>query len=102
MTEKEKIDIIEKIAEAPAVALDTTLTKTEQVAHNLPRAKTVKRTKQYWNILGPGLTTGAADDDPSGIVTYSTVGAGFGYSALWMALICLPLMLSIQFICAKR
>jgi len=57
--------------------------------------------KRAFKILGPGLITGAADDDPSGIVTYSTVGAGYGYSCLWMALISFPLMLSVQFICAK-
>lgn len=53
------------------------------------------------SILGPGLVTGASDDDPSGIATYSTVGAAFGYSTLWMALFSFPLMLSIQYICAK-
>ena len=57
--------------------------------------------KRVFKILGPGLITGASDDDPSGIATYSTVGAGFGYSALWMSLVSLPLMLSVQFICSK-
>lgn len=57
--------------------------------------------KRAYKILGPGLITGASDDDPSGIATYSTVGAGFGYSALWMAPITYPLMLSVQYICAK-
>lgn len=53
------------------------------------------------SIMGPGLITGASDDDPSGIATYSTVGAGFGYSALWMAPFSYPLMLAVQYICAK-
>jgi NRAMP (natural resistance-associated macrophage protein)-like metal ion transporter len=57
--------------------------------------------KRAFKILGPGLITGASDDDPSGIATYSTVGAGFGNSSLWMALFTFPLMLSVQFICAK-
>src|SRR5215213_7914887 len=51
--------------------------------------------------LGPGLITGAADDDPSGIATYSQAGAAFGYSTLWVALITLPLMASVQLMCAR-
>ncbi len=51
--------------------------------------------------LGPGLITGAADDDPSGIATYSQAGAAFGYGMLWIALITLPLMASVQLMCAR-
>lgn len=51
--------------------------------------------------LGPGLITGAADDDPSGIATYSQVGAGFGYSVLWIMLLTFPLMVGIQIISAR-
>ncbi|MGH7621370.1 MAG: NRAMP family divalent metal transporter, partial [Gemmatimonadaceae bacterium] len=51
--------------------------------------------------LGPGLITGAADDDPSGIATYSQAGAAFGYAPLWMALITLPLMASVQLMCSR-
>jgi NRAMP (natural resistance-associated macrophage protein)-like metal ion transporter len=51
--------------------------------------------------LGPGVITGASDDDPSGIVTYLMAGASFGYSMLWTALISFPLMAGIQLICAK-
>jgi NRAMP (natural resistance-associated macrophage protein)-like metal ion transporter len=51
--------------------------------------------------LGPGLITGAADDDPSGIATYSQAGAAFGYGTLWIALITLPLMASVQLMCAR-
>jgi len=47
-------------------------------------------------VLGPGLITGAADDDPSGIATYSQAGAAFGYGQLWTLSICLPLMISVQ------
>jgi Mn2+/Fe2+ NRAMP family transporter len=47
-------------------------------------------------ILGPGLVTGASDDDPSGIGTYSQVGAQFGYTLLWTMLISYPLMVAIQ------
>ncbi|HKO19009.1 MAG TPA: divalent metal cation transporter [Acidobacteriaceae bacterium] len=51
--------------------------------------------------LGPGLITGAADDDPSGIATYSQAGAAFGYGLLWTALISLPLMSAVQLMCAR-
>lgn len=51
--------------------------------------------------LGPGLITGAADDDPSGIATYSQVGAQFGYGMLWTMLFTFPLMAAIQEICAR-
>ena len=56
--------------------------------------------RSLWRSLGPGLITGAADDDPSGIATYSQVGAGFGYAALWTTLFSLPLMVGIQIVCA--
>ena len=52
-------------------------------------------------VLGPGLITGAADDDPSGISTYSMAGAAFGYALLWTALFTLPLMAAVQLMCAR-
>ncbi len=51
--------------------------------------------------LGPGLIAGAADDDPSGIATYSQAGAAFGYGTLWIALVTLPLMASVQLMCSR-
>lgn len=51
--------------------------------------------------LGPGLITGAADDDPSGISTYSVAGAAYGYATLWTALLSFPLMAAIQLMCAR-
>ena len=59
------------------------------------------RFKRFWKILGPGLITGASDDDPSGIATYSQAGAQYGLSTLWTALITFPLMASIQEMCAR-
>src|SRR5947209_20014947 len=56
---------------------------------------------RFLRILGPGLITGASDDDPSGIGTYAIAGASLGLSTLWMALWTLPLMISIQYISAK-
>jgi len=57
--------------------------------------------RRFFRNLGPGLITGAADDDPSGISTYATAGAAFGYGLLWTALLSLPLMASVQLMCAR-
>src|SRR6202142_2264320 len=57
--------------------------------------------KRSFAILGPGLITGAADDDPSGISTYSVAGAAYGYTTLWIALLTFPLMVAIQLMCAR-
>ncbi len=65
------------------------------------RKKLGIRLARFWKILGPGLVTGASDDDPSGIATYSQAGAQFGLSTLWTALITFPLMVSIQEMCAR-
>jgi NRAMP (natural resistance-associated macrophage protein)-like metal ion transporter len=59
------------------------------------------RFRRFFSNLGPGLITGAADDDPSGISTYSVAGAAFGYRPLWTALFCYPLMASVQLMCAR-
>jgi NRAMP (natural resistance-associated macrophage protein)-like metal ion transporter len=59
------------------------------------------RFSKVLSILGPGLTTGAADDDPSGIATYSQTGAQFGYGMLWTALYMLPFMTAVQEACAR-
>jgi NRAMP (natural resistance-associated macrophage protein)-like metal ion transporter len=57
--------------------------------------------KRSFAILGPGLITGAADDDPSGISTYSVAGAAYGYGTLWIALLTFPLMVAVQLMCAR-
>lgn len=59
------------------------------------------RIKKFFRVLGPGLITGASDDDPSGIATYSQAGAQYGLTTLWTALITFPLMASIQGMCAR-
>ena len=59
------------------------------------------QTGLFWKKLGPGLITGAADDDPSGIATYSQAGAGFGYAMLWTAFLTFPLMVGIQMVSAR-
>ncbi len=57
--------------------------------------------RRFWRALGPGIITGAADDDPSGIATYSIAGAQFGTGLLWMALLSWPLMAAVQTMCAR-
>lgn len=59
------------------------------------------RVRKFFSQLGPGLITGAADDDPSGISTYSVAGASFGYLPLWMAPFAFPLMFAVQLMCAR-
>src|SRR6201986_4620003 len=69
---------------------------------SIPEKELKKR--KFWRfltLLGPGLTTGAADDDPSGIATYSQTGAQFGYGQLWTALYMLPFMTAVQETCAR-
>ncbi len=63
--------------------------------------KFLVKTKRIFKILGPGVVTGASDDDPSGIATYSQAGAQFGFSTLWTALLTFPLMAAIQGMCAR-
>jgi NRAMP (natural resistance-associated macrophage protein)-like metal ion transporter len=60
-----------------------------------------KKFRIFVKTLGPGLITGASDDDPSGIGTYSSVGAKFGFGILWMAAWLLPMMLAVQEVCAR-
>jgi Mn2+/Fe2+ NRAMP family transporter len=70
----------------------------EKNSENVKRSNLLKRSLA---ILGPGLITGAADDDPSGISTYSVAGAAYGYATLWIALLTFPLMVAIQLMCAR-
>ena len=63
--------------------------------------KTIVKIKNFFKVFGPGVVTGAADDDPSGIATYTQTGAKFGYGQLWTAIAMLPLMIAIQEACAR-
>jgi Mn2+/Fe2+ NRAMP family transporter len=101
-----KIDadkLFEKSVSAPAVMLDKTLEMGTKVTQKPLQQATagVKRAKDYWHALGPGLTTGASDDDPSGIATYSQAGAQYGYKFLWLAPLTFPLMGVVQEMCAR-
>jgi NRAMP (natural resistance-associated macrophage protein)-like metal ion transporter len=91
---------IENLAKAEALALDATLLRTAHMVE-AKEAQTIKKTRQYWNVLGPGLTTGASDDDPSGIATYSQTGAQYGFQLLWLSIITFPLMAVVQEMCAR-
>jgi NRAMP (natural resistance-associated macrophage protein)-like metal ion transporter len=74
-------------------------------AHDGPLESRIEREKnplkRILMFLGPGLITGASDDDPSGIGTYTTAGASLGLATLWTAVVTLPMMAAVQFICAK-
>jgi NRAMP (natural resistance-associated macrophage protein)-like metal ion transporter len=72
--------------------------KTSTADATVPRSRGVQL---FLRELGPGLITGAADDDPSGISTYSVAGASYGYATLWTALLSFPLMAAVQLMCAR-
>lgn len=67
----------------------------------VPDRREPNRVRRLWRLLGPGLVTGASDDDPSGVATYAQAGAKYGFSLLWTALITLPLMAAVQEICDR-
>lgn len=98
---KKKLHPVQMLSEAPAAALDRAVTSTSAVASRISNGKLVKKSKDYWHSLGPGLTTGASDDDPSGIATYSQAGAQYGFNLLWLSPLTLPLMVAIQEMCAR-
>lgn len=93
--------LITKSAEAPAQFLDKSVETSQKIAAGVPTGDVVKKTGDYWHTLGPGLTTGASDDDPSGIATYSQAGAQFGFHFLWLALWTFPLSAIVQEMCAR-
>src|SRR3978361_1311367 len=101
LNKKQQKDLFRKGAEAPAEFLDRTVVGTQKFTASLPSADLVKKTGDYWHMLGPGLTTGASDDDPSGIATYSQTGAQFGYHFLWLAPWTFPLTAIVQEMCAR-
>lgn len=93
--------IITKTVEAPAEALGRAVLMTQIVRDASAKNPIAKKGKDYWLMLGPGLTTGASDDDPSGVGTYSQAGAQFGFKLLWLAPWTLPLMATVQEMCAR-
>lgn len=93
--------ILEKVVETPAIALDKTIVETQKLTGTISDHTKLKKAREYWRTLGPGLTTGAADDDPSGITTYSQTGATYGFQLLWLAGFTFPLMAVVQEMCAR-
>lgn len=89
----------------PVINKDTGLKRAlklpAEMVRSIAKGQPIKAVAQYWENLGPGLTTGAADDDPSGIATYSQAGAKFGLGFLWMAAVTFPLMSMVQEMCAR-
>ncbi|QQS20434.1 divalent metal cation transporter [Candidatus Saccharibacteria bacterium] len=81
--------------------LEKTLEAGNRAVQAVPNNRGVKRARDYWHALGPGLTTGASDDDPSGIATYSQAGAQHGFGFLWLSLWTFPLMSVVQEMCAR-
>jgi Mn2+/Fe2+ NRAMP family transporter len=75
--------------------------KAEKAEKQLRRNGWPGRILVYLKSLGPGLISGASDDDPSGIGTYSQTGAHFGYTRLWTAIFTFPLMTAVQEMCAR-
>lgn len=92
---------VELVVEEPSIILGKAINKSKKIINNLEKNKTVIKAEEYWHLLGPGLTTGAADDDPSGIATYSQVGAKYGFQWLWLASFTFPLMAVAQEMCAR-
>lgn len=94
-------DIVKKIADTPSVVLDKSIQASNHLMKSVEKDTRVKRAKNYWKSLGPGLTTGAADDDPSGIATYSQTGARYGFQLIWLAGFTFPMMAIVQEMCAR-
>src|SRR3990167_4497485 len=101
MSQKIIDNIEETVLQTPSEAIEGTIQTSKQIAKTVSNQREIKKAVKYWQNLGPGLTTGAADDDPSGIATYSQTGAKFGFQFLWLAPLTFPLMAIIQEMCAR-
>lgn len=91
----------EKVFEAPAEILEEEIEFVEREEKVLISKRPFKLAEEYWDTLGPGLTTGAADDDPSGIATYSQAGARYGLQLIWLSVFTYPFMAVVQEMCAR-
>ena len=85
----------------PARFLAQSIDFTRHTERKIINKKPFKLAEEYWHTLGPGLTTGASDDDPSGIATYSQAGAQYGFQLLWLSWFTFPLMAVVQEMCAR-
>jgi len=93
--------LFEKIVEAPAEGLEKSVNFAKKIEKIVLEKVSLKKAGEYWDTLGPGLVTGAADDDPSGIATYSQAGAKYNFQLLWLAIFSFPLMAVVQEMCAR-
>ena len=93
--------IARDVIETPARTLETTIEQAELIKKEIKKQKPFREAKNYWNTLGPGLITGAVDNDPSGITTYSQIGSKFGFTYLWLSTFTFPLMSMVQEMCAR-
>jgi len=85
----------------PARVLEGGVELAEEAGRTVLGNKPLKRAENYWKTLGPGLTTGAADDDPSGTITYSQAGARYGSQLIWLSVFTFPFMAVVQEMCAR-
>ena len=92
---------VESFFTLPARTLERGVEATQKAEGSLISKTPFRSAKEYLNTLGPGLTTGAADDDPSGIATYSQTGAQYGFQLIWLSLFTFPLMATVQEMCAR-
>lgn len=91
----------EEIVSAPSIALEKSVDMTKKFGKDAATVARLGEAQDFWRGLGPGLITGAADDDPSGIATYSQTGAQYGFQLLWLSLFTFPLMAVVQEMCAR-
>jgi len=92
---------LEEVLSAPSVVLEKGIDVTKKLGKGTYELEQVKRAHNFWLNLGPGFITGAADDDPSGIATYSQTGAQYGFQLIWLAAFTFPLMAIVQEMCAR-
>lgn len=94
-------DVARKIVDTPSNLLVDGISASKGMLKRVRNQKHLKHAEEYWHTLGPGLTTGAADDDPSGIATYSQAGAAYGFQLVWLSAFTFPLMAIVQEMCAR-
>lgn len=93
--------VVERLFKAPAESLEEGVEIIEEIEMVVREEVPLERVSEYKKALGPGLITGAADDDPSGIATYSQAGATYGFQFLWLSFFTFPLMAVAQEMCAR-
>jgi len=91
----------EELVAAPSIALEKSIDLSKRIGRETIELTRLRKARNFWAGLGPGLITGAADDDPSGIATYSQTGAQYGLQLLWLAVFTFPLMSIVQEMCAR-